>query len=429
MASDSKKKDLIADAKNFCDGMSNVFMLKKRDPQTRHLLEKAKHLIESLIADNQKLSSSSNVGVPRQQRSGGGMGQLWVQLDELKRENQNLRRQFGKAQDDRSTTQKGQGPGEVIIAEHHRFKQENDMLRSQCEKQQTTIKEMESINAKLQEEYKSARIALETTQKSMETILKDYRSMESNLKSVKTENESLKSRLSKQTRPLMRNDSLSKNIENISEKCRPTNIAFMYNTLESQEWMDAKEAMEDESDFEEENITQFLCAVLMEAFQTSKELHSALKSAIAELIRKPTLAICPTIFGQETRKLKLPDDISDGVSQQLRQFCDDLDVGVLVNMLSEKLKNNYSEYVEQGVLENKAVGRYLHESARITWQMAIQQPPMCLSIKDTRFDDDKHKLWWSCDQSRAARIDFFIWPALYDYENGNLLIKGCVHAS
>ena len=45
MASEMEKS-LISDAKNFCDGLGNVLMMKKRDPQTRHLLEQAKSLIE-----------------------------------------------------------------------------------------------------------------------------------------------------------------------------------------------------------------------------------------------------------------------------------------------------------------------------------------------------------------------------------------------
>ena len=45
MATESEKS-LMSDAKNFCDSLGNVFMMKKRDPQTRHLLEQAKYLIE-----------------------------------------------------------------------------------------------------------------------------------------------------------------------------------------------------------------------------------------------------------------------------------------------------------------------------------------------------------------------------------------------
>ena len=52
-------------------------------------------------------------------------------------------------------------------------------------------------------------------------------------------------------------------VENINEKCRPSNIAQLYNTLESQEWVDAKETLEDITDFREEDILRFLCACVL----------------------------------------------------------------------------------------------------------------------------------------------------------------------
>lgn len=90
-----------------------------------------------------------------------------------------------------------------------------------------------------------------------------------------------------------------------------------------------------------------------------------------------------------------------------------------------------TEFSEIGIecLQNKLVVAYARESASLAWQMVIQQPPMCLCVEDTKFNDDHHKLWWSCDQSRASEIEFFVWPALYDYKNGNLLIKGCVYTN
>lgn len=68
-------------------------------------------------------------------------------------------------------------------------------------------------------------------------------------------------RLAKTMLPIGRTD--NRLAENISEKCRPSNIAQLYNTLESQEWVDAKETLEEITDFEEEDIVQFLCACVM----------------------------------------------------------------------------------------------------------------------------------------------------------------------
>ena len=94
--------------------------------------------------------------------------------------------------------------------------------------------------------------------------------------------------------------------------------------------------------------------------------------------------------------------------------------------MSKKLAIDYRPFIESNCLENKSIGKYMHACARVTWQMVIQQPPMHLTTDDKEFDDDKHRLWWSCDQKTAKNINFFIWPALYDYKNGILMVKGSV---
>lgn len=52
-------------------------------------------------------------------------------------------------------------------------------------------------------------------------------------------------------------------VENINERCRPTTVAAQYNQLESQEWVDAKEALEEAGFEDEEAATQFLADILM----------------------------------------------------------------------------------------------------------------------------------------------------------------------
>ena len=104
-AADGTTRDLVAEARSFTGSLASVFLLKKRDQQSKHLLEKAQVLIDALIAENQRMSARSGPSsTPRQTaRSAGGMGQLWVKLDELKRENDDLRRQRGRSQDGSSS--------------------------------------------------------------------------------------------------------------------------------------------------------------------------------------------------------------------------------------------------------------------------------------------------------------------------------------
>lgn len=55
-------------------------------------------------------------------------------------------------------------------------------------------------------------------------------------------------------------------VENINERCRPSTVATQYNQLESQQWVDAKEALEEAGYDDEETSTRFLCDVLMVKF-------------------------------------------------------------------------------------------------------------------------------------------------------------------
>lgn len=194
MASKSEK-DLRADARNFCDSLANVFMMKRRDPQTQHLLEKSKGLIEALL--HEKRAKSERPAIPpKPPRAGSsGMGQLWVKLDELKRENDELKKKMiMKRADDKSMAAKAQGPGDVIISELHKCKSENEALKVRLEKSIVNIKELEIVNMTLQDEFKRSKIAQELAHESLEKIRQERKCLETSLDHVKTENDCLKMR-------------------------------------------------------------------------------------------------------------------------------------------------------------------------------------------------------------------------------------------
>lgn len=52
-------------------------------------------------------------------------------------------------------------------------------------------------------------------------------------------------------------------VENIQEKCRPSTVAHAYTLLESQEWVDAKETLEEVASVDEAAVTHFLSDLLM----------------------------------------------------------------------------------------------------------------------------------------------------------------------
>ncbi|CAI9738048.1 Hypothetical predicted protein [Octopus vulgaris] len=427
--SEGGKKDLVTDAKSFCDSLGNVFVVKKRDAQSRHLLNQAKCLIESLLEENQRLSSVG--GTPRVKRSGGSMGQLWMKLDEMKRENEELKRQLGKSHDERPAVNKSQGPGEVIIAEMHKTKAENVSLKSELDKIQKTLQEMNMINTNLQDEYKRLRIALDTANQSLEHSRCEYKSLENSLTNAKKENELLKQRLSSSpAKPPIAARRDNRQVENINEQCRPSIVARKYDRLESQEWLDAKESLEDTTNRDEEEIVKFLCFMLMNVYQASKIVYENLEETISTLLKHPTRSDAVGHNGLPPGKAELSEDIKDEILMALRRNYEEIETTAIVNIAISRaeMSEEFTSFMSS-CTENKTVSRYLHECSRITWQMVIQNPAMRLTVADAVFNEDRHRLWWSCDKKQKQGINFFIWPALYDYNNGVLMVKGCVHAS
>nr|KAG5706212.1 hypothetical protein BaRGS_019539 [Batillaria attramentaria] len=365
MASKEAAKDLVTEAKNFTRSLANVFLLKKRDQQSKHLLEKAQALIDALVAENQKLSAGSST--PRQMRAAGGMGQLWVKLDELKRENDDLRRQRSRPSSDErasSSPKDKQGPGDVIIGELHKTKGENESLKAQVAQLQKSVRELQSVNATMQDEYKRSKAALDAAQRSVEKARQDYKKLEASFTSTKTENDSLKQKMTSSVKPMMRTD--NRLTENINERCRPSTVAMRYNTLESQQWVDAKEAIEDGpgSDLDEDKIVGLLCDSLMSTYNACRQLYTNVELVMSELMKRPTLATEVVRSGliPNCQPAPLSDDLTDLVKQKLRQATDSVDTDIICS-------------------------------------------------------------------SRARKVDMFVWPVLYDYENGNVMVKGCVIAS
>ena len=68
-------RDLVTEARSFTSSLANVFLMKKRDPQSKHLLEKAQFLIDALVAENQRLATPRwEVLATEMGKGGGGVG-------------------------------------------------------------------------------------------------------------------------------------------------------------------------------------------------------------------------------------------------------------------------------------------------------------------------------------------------------------------
>ena len=150
--------------------------------------------IVGLMRERRRADKPTIAPKPSRGGAAGSTGQLWMKLDELKRENEELRRQRGKTHDDKGTLGRSTGPGDVIIADLHKVKAENEVLDTKLQKAEKTIKELQKVNASLQEEFKKTKVLQDMAQESLEKIKKEHQTLESSLNSVKTENDTLKKR-------------------------------------------------------------------------------------------------------------------------------------------------------------------------------------------------------------------------------------------
>ncbi|KAK3780928.1 hypothetical protein RRG08_052084 [Elysia crispata] len=532
-------KDVRAEARNFSASLTNVFLMKRRDPQTKHLLEKAQSLIDALLAETPRPAPATPSPRHQQRGGAGGMGQLWVKLDELKRENDDLKRQRARSAEEHAGSPKSPksqaqiGQDETLSSDIQKVKAENDLLKAQVDKLQITIKEHQKINAGLQDEAKRSKVALEAAQKLAKKTREDCKKMEAALTTAKTGKEPVKQNnscflcvcvhlwhhllfslcmcpsvvpalvfsvyvsiscssycswlfdssklcsfglldsrppkpsspsstapptpskptssapsaphtppktassastapptppkpagVSGSPKPAPRPRPDNRHTENIGEKCRPSNIAVAFTTLESQEWMDAKESLED--DEEEENVLKFLCEILMSSYTVSSAILKSVESVIGHVLANPTAAVNMISEEEAGRLSPLPAEISDLIGQKLRANYDKINTKDIVE-LAQKSSSCAPDVNPHW--SNPTVRKYALECSAVTWQMAIQKPPMRMSTADSSFNGERHRLWWSCNHLNAKGIDFFIWPCLFDYNGGNLLMKGCVHAS
>ncbi|KAL3879320.1 hypothetical protein ACJMK2_031620 [Sinanodonta woodiana] len=71
--------------------------------------------------------------------------------------------------------------------------------------------------------------------------------------------------------------------------------------------------------------------------------------------------------------------------------------------------------------------KYLKRCIDLCWKMGVQEKPLHLdgfaemdSYVGKKFDKDKFRSY----TRSGSHIDFFVWPTLYLYEGGPILVKG-----
>ena len=68
---------------------------------------------------------------------------------------------------------------------------------------------------------------------------------------------------------------------------------------------------------------------------------------------------------------------------------------------------------------------YIHEAAKLTWDLVVQTPPMMLNCKEVEFVPELHKRFHTADRSSDLIISYQ-WPTLIQESSGTVLLRGVV---
>ncbi|XP_053399056.1 uncharacterized protein LOC123530812 [Mercenaria mercenaria] len=268
--------------------------------------------------------------------------------------------------------------------------------------------------AKDRDRYKEAMVRKENELKLLQDKTVRYReklekkkgqiaSFQQDLKKIQKERDNLLTRYSALAGSKLTDGNA--NIADLSDENRPTKLAEQYAELYDNEWTDAFTVLSADGTRSSDDV----CHVLAKAFciiysTTRKEADRDLETLTnaIKLFLKADKLPTEVLKAAKDRRKKEPGRYLD----RIRKLYSD-DIGKVLS----------SE-------EQKHVSQFLQKSIDLCWLMAIQDPPLYvdtnLSRMDEKFDTNHFKPY----MATGKFIDFVVWPALYLFEDGNMLSKG-----
>lgn len=78
-------------------------------------------------------------------------------------------------------------------------------------------------------------------------------------------------------------------------------------------------------------------------------------------------------------------------------------------------------------LDPRMISAYVEKCAELCWYMVFPIPPLFIDSggrPNGIFDKNKYRFY----QTSGTKYSFVVWPALYLYEDGNILAKGIAEA-
>lgn len=203
------------------------------------------------------------------------------------------------------------------------------------------------------------------------------------------------------------------NIADLSDPNRPTKLAEKYSELYDNEWTEAFEAMTKlkKKPVSETDIIGLLLLIVEEAYKFCLEEANNLRTDIMKKVEekkpeKSELSLEELAQMVESKKQKA----EASVSNLQKKFCDNN----LQGICDSKNLNAPSK--------DGATARYAKRAVELTWWMCIQDPPVHMVTSNTTFDPRLYKAY----TKSGSKPEYFVWPPLKLYKEGDVLTKGVV---
>lgn len=237
-----------------------------------------------------------------------------------------------------------------------------------------------------------------------ERLLFEYKAMEVKMSEETIAKEEALTRLSENiSRSISDNNP---NIADLSDINRPTNLVERFSTLYDDEWTEAFETLQQVQGYEDEKkAIQLLLGILMDCFQVCRDMS------------EKQLASGLKMSGSNITITNLPAEMNKIVKDTRKKMAD-ADLPMVHKMISNKFQDGRHNF-----LQSMQVEKYVKRCAEISWLMAIQDPPMAITVEigeGFQFDKSKYR-----EYTKTGKfVDYFVWPAVLIQDGGNVMSKG-----
>ncbi|VDI68234.1 Hypothetical predicted protein [Mytilus galloprovincialis] len=256
-------------------------------------------------------------------------------------------------------------------------------------------------------------------QDSVESLQRRVSRLQHQLKEAENDKEDLKTRLSQIAGAKL--TAGNSNIADLGDKYRPTRIAEIYSETYDSEWTEAMDnVIELKRGWTEEMIIRNLLIVLQGCFLTCQELaKKQMTTLLSEMFINIHEADVTKYAEKHIAEVKQLKDARKGTAPDVAIM---LKEKILAHPVFKKYctENKHFDKVLIGELIKTT---YAERCVFVSWLMVVQDPEMYIDEQQREgdpLDKDKYKEY----TQSGKKIAFNVWPALYLYKDGPLLIKG-----